>query len=191
MNIKTTDIPGLLIIKPLVFEDKRGCFFESYNKKLFDKNIKPINFIQDNVSHSVKNTIRGLHYQLSPYSQTKLVQAIYGKILDVAVDLRENSPGYGKYYAVELSDENKLQFLIPKGCAHGFSVLSDKAVIHYKCDNFFNKTAERGIYYKDPFLAIDWKIPLEKSVLSEKDEILPSFENAEKNFFFSGNILDI
>ncbi|GAO27597.1 dTDP-4-dehydrorhamnose 3,5-epimerase [Geofilum rubicundum] len=184
MTIKTTPIPGLLIIEPRIFKDNRGCFFELFNDANFHENGIETGFIQDNVSHSVKNTIRGLHYQLAPYGQAKLVQVMKGRVLDVAVDLRENSPTFGQHYAIELSDENKLQFYIPKGFAHGFRALTEDVVFFYKCNAAYNKEAERGINFNDPDLAIDWKIPVGESIVSPKDEGLPSFEEAEKNFFF-------
>lgn len=187
MEIQTTSIPGLLIIKPVVFKDNRGCFFEAFNQTRYSRNGIDADFIQDNISFSVKGTIRGLHYQLAPYSQAKMVQVLKGRVLDVAVDLRKDSPTFGKYYAIELSDENNLQFFIPRGFAHGFSVLSDEAVFCYKCDNDYNKECERGINYNDPTLAIDWGINTNKAIVSPKDEALPSFAEAEMNFFFSEN----
>ncbi len=182
MEIIKTDITDLLIIKPKIFIDERGYFFESYNKELFKKNGLNYNFVQDNESMSSYGVIRGLHYQLAPYAQTKLVRVIKGKVLDVAVDLRKNSPTFGKWYAVELSEENKLQFLIPRGFAHGFSVLSDVAIFSYKCDNIYNKDAERGINFKDKNLNIDWKIPENEAVVSAKDKVLPNFNEADMNF---------
>jgi dTDP-4-dehydrorhamnose 3,5-epimerase len=185
MKIRTTNIPGLLIIEHNVFNDNRGCFFELYNKTTFAQHGIDTDYIQDNVSHSIKNTIRGLHYQLAPYSQAKLVQVMKGKVLDVAVDLRQNSPTFGQHYAIELSDENKLQFFIPRGFAHGLSVLSDEAVFYYKCDNLYNKESDRGINFNDSGLGIDWQIPADKAIISLKDEALPSFSEAEMNFFFT------
>ncbi|ASB50817.1 dTDP-4-dehydrorhamnose 3,5-epimerase [Alkalitalea saponilacus] len=184
MKITKTEIPGLLIIEPKIFGDSRGCFFELFNQKSYQENDLKTNYIQDNVSYSSKNAVRGLHYQLSPFAQAKLVQVLHGKVLDVAVDLRENSPTYGQHYAIELSAENKLQFYIPRGFAHGLSVLSDHCVFYYKCDNFYNHEAERGINFNDPELGIDWKIPVDQAIVSPKDEVLPSFKEAEKNFFF-------
>ncbi len=184
MTIKTTPIPGLLIIEPRVFEDNRGCFFELFNDAAYRANGIETDFIQDNVSYSVKNTIRGLHYQLAPYAQAKLVQVMKGRVLDVAVDLRENSPTFGQHHSVELSDVNKLQFYIPKGFAHGFIALSEEVVFFYKCNAPYNKDAERGINFNDPQLGIDWKVTLDKAIVSPKDEVLPSFNEAEKNFSF-------
>lgn len=187
MEIQTTYIPGLMIIKPAVFNDDRGYFFEAYNHARYSRNGFETNFIQDNISRSKKGSIRGLHYQLAPYSQAKLVQVLKGNVLDVAVDLRQDSPTFGKYFAIELSDENKLQFFIPRGFAHGFSVLSDEAVFYYKCDNEYNKECERGINFNDNTLQIDWKVPISEAIVSPKDGVLPSFAEAEMNFFFSEN----
>jgi dTDP-4-dehydrorhamnose 3,5-epimerase len=184
MTVKTTPIPGLLIIEPRVFEDNRGCFYELFNDANFQYNGIETGFVQDNVSYSVKKTIRGLHYQLGPYAQAKLVQVLKGAVLDVAVDLRENSPTYGQHYAIELSEANKLQFYIPKGFAHGFRALSDEVVFFYKCNAAYNKDAERGINFNDAELGIDWKIPVSEAIVSPKDEVLPSFSEAEKNFHF-------
>lgn len=182
MEIIKTDIEGLLIIKPRIFADSRGYFYESYNEENYKKNGIKIRFCQDNQSKSSYGVVRGLHYQLSPHSQTKLVSAIQGAVWDVAVDLRKDSPTYGKWYGVELTEENHLQFLIPKGFAHGFSVLSEIAVFSYKCDDFYNPQLERGIMFNDPSLAIDWKIPVGKEIISEKDLKHPFFAEAEKNF---------
>ncbi len=182
MEIIETPIKNLLILKPRVFEDTRGFFCETYNKMtLYDFGID-ITFIQDNQSQSSYGVIRGLHYQLAPYSQTKLVSVVQGKVWDVAVDLRKTSPTYGQWYGIELSLENHLQFLIPKGFAHGFSVLSETAVFSYKCDDYYKQSFERGILFNDPALAIDWKIPMEEAIISEKDENHPVFQAAEKNF---------
>lgn len=182
MEIIKTPIEGLLIIKPRIFNDPRGFFFESYNEKNFNKAGIKVHFCQDNLSKSTYGVVRGLHYQLSPHSQTKLVSAVQGAVWDVAVDLRKNSPTFGEWYGVELSEENKIQFLIPQGFAHGFSVLSETAVFSYKCDDFYNPTLERGIVYNDKDLEIDWKIPTEKVLVSEKDINHPSFKVAEMNF---------
>src|SRR6056297_841535 len=182
MEVKETDIQGIKIIKPKIFEDSRGYFFESYNKKTLEDIIGGVEFIQDNQSLSEYGTIRGLHYQLAPYAQAKLVRVLQGKIYDIAVDIRENSPTYGKHFGIELSEENKIQLFIPKGFAHGFSVLSQKAIVLYKTDEFYFKDSERGIKYNDPELGIDWKVEPEKSILSCKDKVLPTFKEAEKNF---------
>jgi dTDP-4-dehydrorhamnose 3,5-epimerase len=177
-----TDIDGLIVFEPKVFEDSRGYFFESYNEKTFIDEGLNIKFVQDNQSKSGFGVIRGLHYQLNPFAQTKLVRVLEGKILDVAVDIRKNSPTYGKHIAIELSSENKKQLLIPAGFAHGFSVLSETAVVLYKCDAFYNKEHEGGICYNDTSLAIDWKIPRDKVIVSEKDQGLPVFSKA-MNYF--------
>lgn len=182
MKIIETPIPGLLIIEPQVFADQRGYFLESYNQqKLHDAGISTI-FVQDNESKSGRGVIRGLHYQLAPYSQTKLVRVIQGSVYDVAVDCRKGSPTFGQSYGLELSEENKLQFFIPKGFAHGFSVLSETAVFSYKCDALYNPAVERGIRYNDPELKINWKIDSSQANVSGKDTILPLFADAEMNF---------
>ncbi len=185
MEIIKTDIPDLLIIKPMVFSDPRGFFLESFAENRFKEAGITADFIQDNISKSTYGVIRGLHYQLAPYSQSKLVHVVSGCVLDVVVDLRKNSPTFGQHYAIELSAENKLHFFIPQGFAHGFSVLSEEAVFMYKCDNYYNQEAERGIAYNDVTLNIDWKIPEEKAVISSKDSILPGFKEAEHNFVYS------
>jgi dTDP-4-dehydrorhamnose 3,5-epimerase len=182
MEIIKTPIQDLIIIKSRVFEDARGYFFETYNEKTFVENGITAKFVQDNRSKSSYGVIRGLHYQLNPHSQSKLVSVIVGKVFDVAVDLRKNSPTFGKWYGVELSDENRLQFFIPQGFAHGFSVLSDTAIFSYKCDNFYAPQSESGIIYNDPTLNIDWRIPAEKAVVSEKDLKHPLLKDAEFNF---------
>jgi dTDP-4-dehydrorhamnose 3,5-epimerase len=183
MEIIKTPIKDLLIVKPRVFEDTRGFFCETYNEKAyFDAGIK-IRFVQDNQSKSSYGVIRGLHYQLAPYSQTKLVSVVQGAVYDVAVDLRTGSPTFGQWYGVELSLENHLQFLIPKGFAHGFAVLTEEAIFTYKCDDFYNPQAERGIVYNDKSLNIDWRIPADCAIVSEKDTKHLSFQNAEINFF--------
>ena len=186
MPFHTTDIPGLLIFEPNVFEDSRGYFFEAYNENSFRQQGIDLKFVQDNQSKSSYGVIRGLHYQLKPYGQTKLVRVVDGKILDVAVDLRISSPTYGKYFAIELSADNKKQLLIPPGFAHGFSVLSETAIVFYKCDAFYNKENEAGVRYNDPILNIDWQIPAGKEIVSEKDLQLPLFENCRNNFEFAG-----
>nr|WP_321452352.1 dTDP-4-dehydrorhamnose 3,5-epimerase [uncultured Carboxylicivirga sp.] len=182
MEIKKTHIPGLVIIQPQVFNDDRGFFYESYNEsKYFENEVLP-HFVQDNISKSSYGTVRGLHYQLAPFAQSKLVEVLEGKVLDVAVDLRKKSPTYGQYYSIELTAENKTQFFIPQGFAHGFSVLSETAIFMYKCDNYYNRGAERGLAHNDPDLNIDWQIPLDKRIISQKDQILPVLKEAEHNF---------
>ena len=182
MEIIKTPIPDLLIIKPRVFGDPRGFFCETYNEKAYLEAGIDLRFCQDNQSKSSYGVIRGLHYQLNPQSQSKLVSAAVGSVWDVAVDLRKNSPTFGQWFGVELTEENHLQFLIPQGFAHGFSVLSETALFTYKCDNFYSPTLERGIMYNDADLAIDWKIPADKAIISEKDTKHPLFKDADKNF---------
>jgi len=182
MQVEETGIEGLLLIKPRIFQDERGYFFESYNDREMRKNGLHFSWVQDNQSKSAYGVIRGLHYQLEPYAQTKLVRVLKGSILDVAVDLRSGSPTYGKWKSMILSEDNYLQLLLPKGFAHGFSVLSDEAVVFYKCDQFYHPASDKGIRYDDPALAIDWQLPPEKIVVSEKDRNLPLLEEAELNF---------
>lgn len=184
MKIIETPIPGLLIIEPRVFADERGYFFESFSETKFAENGLISNFVQDNESKSHYGVIRGLHYQLAPYAQTKLIRVVRGTVYDVAVDLREGSPTFGQWYGLIVSASNKKQFYIPKGFAHGFSVLSEYAIFSYKCDNFYNPNAERGIRFDDPALNIDWKLTAELEVISGKDLIHPNFADAEMNFKF-------
>jgi dTDP-4-dehydrorhamnose 3,5-epimerase len=181
-----TSFPGLLIFEPKIFEDNRGYFFESYNKKEFSAAGVEIDFIQDNQASSSFGVIRGLHFQLEPYAQTKLIRVLNGKIIDVAVDIRKNSPTYGKAFTIELSSQNKKQLLIPKGFAHGYSVISVVAEVFYKCDSFYHKDSERGIAWNDAALKIDWQIAPEKAIISEKDSILPNLQNSTHNFVFNG-----
>ena len=169
MTFERTEIEDLIIITPQVFADNRCAFYEAYNQKAFSQNGIDIKFVQDNQSISTYGVIRGLHFQNAPHAQTKLVRVVVGKILDVAVDIRKDSPTYGKHFSIELSAENKKQLLIPHGFAHGFSVLSETAEVIYKCDNFYNKDSEGGIIYNDPSLNIDWQIPEGKEIISEKD----------------------
>ncbi len=169
MNVIKTDIEGVVIIEPELFGDSRGYFMESYSQSKFDGEVAPIRFVQDNRSYSRYGVVRGLHYQKEPYAQSKLVSCVVGKVLDVAVDIREGSPTYGKYVAVELSAENKRQLFIPKGFAHGFAVLSDEALFEYKCDEFYHPEAEAGIAWNDPNIGIDWRLPKEDIILSKKD----------------------
>jgi dTDP-4-dehydrorhamnose 3,5-epimerase len=186
MPFTTTSIPGLLVFEPSVFKDSRGYFLESYNEEVFKKQGIDIRFVQDNQSFSIRGVIRGLHFQLAPYAQTKLVRVIQGKIIDVAVDLRKGSPTYAKAYCIELSAENKKQLFIPKGFAHGFSVLSETAELAYKCDAFYNKESDGGIFYNDLALNIDWQIPEGEAIVSEKDMQLPPLAEAKNNFVFEG-----
>ncbi len=169
MNVIHTDIKDVVIIEPRVFKDARGYFFESYSKKEFDEKVRPVDFVQDNESCSAKGVLRGLHFQMPPYTQSKLVRCVKGAVLDVAVDIRKGSPTYGCHVAVELTESNRLQMFIPRGFAHGFAVLSDIAVFQYKCDNFYHPEADGGISVLDPSLGIDWRISVENAILSEKD----------------------
>lgn len=169
MEVIKTAIEGVVIIEPKVFRDARGYFFESFSQKEFDEKVRPINFVQDNESMSSYGVMRGLHFQTPPYTQSKLVRCVKGKVLDVAVDIRKGSPTFGQHVAVELSEDNHRQFFVPRGFAHGFAVLSETAVFQYKCDNFYAPEADGGISIKDESLGIDWQIPMEKAILSEKD----------------------
>jgi dTDP-4-dehydrorhamnose 3,5-epimerase len=185
MNVLKTGIPGLLVIEPKVFEDARGYFFESYNQEAFFKAGIQEKWVQDNQSRSVFGVVRGLHYQLQPFAQSKLVRVIEGEIFDVAVDIRKGSPTYQQWYGIKLSASNFRQLYIPKGFAHGFSVLSPSAIVLYKCDALYYPSSERGILSSDPELEIDWQIPVEQVILSDKDKNLPLFREAENNFTFS------
>lgn len=182
MEVIKTAIEGPVIIKPRVFNDARGYFYESYNKADFDKEVAPVDFVQDNQSMSSYGVMRGLHFQRPPHAQAKLVRCIQGRVLDVAVDIRKGSPTFGKWVGVELSDENKLQFFIPRGFAHGFVVLSETAVFQYKCDNFYAPEADGGISILDSSLGIDWKIDIENAILSEKDKNHPMLADFETPF---------
>ena len=177
-----TEFPGLVVFEPQVWGDDRGYFYESYNKNSFAAAGIDNVFVQDNQARSSYGVLRGLHYQLGEYAQAKLVRVVEGSVLDVVVDLREGSPTYGKYYSIELSAANKLQLFVPRGFAHGYVVLSEKAEFFYKCDNFYNKASEGGINYKDPKLNIDWQIDLKDAVLSEKDIILPNLGEHNGSF---------
>jgi dTDP-4-dehydrorhamnose 3,5-epimerase len=182
MEIQDTGIRDLKIVKPRVHQDTRGYFFESYNERAFRDAGMDLAFVQDNQSRSAFGVIRGLHYQLEPKAQTKLVRVLEGSIWDVAVDLRENSPTFRQWMGVELSADNHLQLLIPKGFAHGFSVLSETAVVFYKCDELYAPDLEAGIRFDDPELGVDWKIAPQDRILSERDVRLPNFRNARMNF---------
>ncbi len=184
MPFSNCQIPGLIIVEPAVFEDSRGYFFESYNQSLFEQNGITCKFVQDNQSQSSYGVIRGLHFQMNPFAQSKLIRVLAGKILDVVVDIRKGSPTFGQSFNIELSAENKKQLFIPHGFAHGFSVLSKTASVLYKCDQFYNKQSEGGIRYNDPQLKIDWEIAIDKASVSEKDMELPLFENTMHNFQF-------
>ncbi len=182
MKLVPTTIPGLFILEPKVFEDDRGYFFEAYNKSKLEELGIHVAFVQDNQSKSSYGVIRGLHFQRNPKAQTKLVRVMEGKIYDVAVDCRAGSPSFGKWFGVELSSENKRQLYIPQGFAHGFSVLSNTAVVFYKCNDFYSPENDGGIIYNDPTLGIDWQIPQDKVLLSGKDSKLPLFSEANFNF---------
>ena len=182
INVIKTDIEGVIIIEPKVFGDNRGYFFESWSQKDFDEQIRPIKFVQDNESKSRYGVLRGLHFQKGKYSQSKLVRVVQGRVLDVAVDVRRGSPTFGKHVAVELSAENHLQFFIPRGFAHGFVVLSDEAVFQYKCDNLYAPQEEGAIVWNDPEIGINWRIPADKVILSEKDKAHPLMNESEELF---------
>ena len=182
MEIKKTALEGVVIIEPRIFKDERGYFYESFSQREFDEKVMPIRFVQDNESMSVKNVIRGLHYQKIPYTQSKLVRCTRGKVLDVVVDIRKGSPTFGQHVSVELSDENHRQLFIPRGFAHGFSVLSDTAVFQYKCDNFYVPQAEAGIQLNDKELGIDWHIPIAEAIMSKKDMKYPSLKDTTPDF---------
>ena len=184
MPFTETNFPGLLIFEPRVFNDDRGYFFEGYNENTFSAGGVNMKFVQDNQARSTYGVIRGLHYQLNPTAQTKLVRALAGAILDVVVDLRKGSPMYGKVFSIELSGENKKQLFVPKGFAHGYSVLTETAEVMYKCDAFYSKETEGGLLYNDPALAIDWRIPADKALVADKDLILPGIDNCVTNFIF-------
>ena len=169
MEVTKTAIEGVVIIEPRVFSDDRGYFFESYSQREFEEKVRKINFVQDNESMSSYGVMRGLHFQHPPYTQSKLVRCVKGKVLDVAVDIRKGSPTYGQHVAVELSEDNHRQFFVPRGFAHGFSVLSETAVFQYKCDNFYAPLADGGISILDSSLNINWQVPTDKAILSEKD----------------------
>jgi len=178
MKIRETGLKGCLVLEPSVFDDGRGYFFESFNQKTFEEKIGiHISFVQDNQSMSQRGVLRGLHFQKGEHAQAKLVRVIKGKVLDVAVDIRPNSSTYGKTFSIELSEENKLQLFVPRGFAHGFSVLEDNTIFSYKCDNYYHKASEGGIMYNDSQLNIDWKLDENEVMLSEKDKVLPIFKN--------------
>ena len=181
MKVIETAIEGVVILEPQVFGDSRGYFFESFSLRVFEELVGKVNFVQDNESKSSYGVVRGLHYQLPPYTQAKLVRVVKGQVLDVAVDLRKGSKTFGKHVAVELSEENKRQFFVPKGFAHGFAVLSEEAIFQYKCDNYYAPGNEGGSQFDDPALGIDWRIPREKMILSDKDL---KHDGLEKAFVF-------
>ena len=182
MEIIKTDIEGVIIIKPQIFKDSRGYFFESFSQREFNEKVTPIQFVQDNESCSSYGVMRGLHFQKPPYSQSKLVRCVKGSVLDVAIDIRKGSPTYGKHVAVELSAENHLQFFIPKGFAHGYAVLSKEAIFQYKCDEFYTPQSEGGIQLMDESLGINWPISADKAILSEKDKKYPKLSEIISDF---------
>lgn len=182
MEVIKTAIEGVFIIEPRLFKDDRGYFFESFSQREFNEKIRKVNFVQDNESKSGYGVLRGLHFQKPPYAQSKLVRVIKGAVLDVAVDIRKGSPTFGKYVSVELTEDNHRQFFIPRGFAHGFSVLTDEVIFQYKCDNFYAPKCEGAIAWDDPELGIDWRIPMDKAILSEKDRKHPILK--ELNFTF-------
>lgn len=193
MEIIQTAIPGVLIIEPRVFKDARGYFFESFSQREFDEKVTPIlghtiRFVQDNESMSSYGVMRGLHFQRMPYTQSKLVRCVKGAVLDVAVDIRKGSPTYGQHVAVELTEENHRQFLVPRGFAHGFAVLSETAVFQYKCDEFYAPQADGGISIKDDSLGIDWKIPTDQAILSEKDTKHAHLKDFDSPFSYNDNL---
>ena len=179
MKTQTTEIEGIVIVEPQVFGDSRGYFMETYQKEKYAAAGIDVTFVQDNESMSRYGVVRGLHYQAEPYAQAKLIRVVAGRVLDVAVDIRKNSPTYGKVFTLELSSENKLQLFLPHGIAHGFAVLSDYAIFTYKCDNFYAPQSERTIRLDDSSLAIDWKIPVENRIIYDKDKKGVAFADAE------------
>ena len=182
MNVIKTTIDGVVIIEPHIFEDARGYFFESFSQREFDEKVRPITFLQDNESKSSYGVMRGLHFQRPPFTQSKLVRCVKGAVLDVAVDIRKGSPTYGQHVAVELTEDNHRQFFIPKGFAHGFAVLSEVAVFQYKCDEFYHPEADGGISILDDSLGIDWRIPMDKAILSEKDKKYPLLKDFDSPY---------
>lgn len=188
MDFIKTDIDGVYIIKPRVIEDSRGYFFEAFSEREFRENVHDIKFVQENESLSKRNVVRGLHFQRAPYSQGKLIRVVKGRVLDVAVDIRKGSPTFGKHIAVELSEDNHLQFFIPRGFAHGFAVLSDEAILQYKCDNYYAPGHEGAIAWDDPQLNIDWRIPAQDIILSEKDKSSQQLKDAENLFDYNDNL---
>lgn len=188
MEVIKTAIDGVVIIEPKVFKDQRGYFFESFSQRDFEAKVRKINFVQDNESMSSYGVMRGLHFQRPPYTQSKLVRCVRGKVLDVAVDIRKGSPTYGQHVAVELSEDNHRQFFVPRGFAHGFAVLTDTAVFQYKCDNFYAPQADGGISIKDESLGIDWKIPTDKAILSEKDTLHSCLKDFDSPFSYDEDL---
>lgn len=190
MNIIETDIKGVVILEPRIFKDERGYFFESFSQREFEEKVCKTVFVQDNESKSCYGVLRGLHFQMPPFAQSKLVRVIKGSVLDVAVDIRKGSPTFGKHVAVELTAENKRQFFIPRGFAHGFVVLSEEVIFQYKCDNFYSPQSEGALVWNDPTLRIDWGIPKDKIILSEKDKLHPTLNKAEWLFDYNKNLYE-
>ncbi len=188
MEVIKTSIEGVVIIEPKVFKDARGYFFESFSQREFEAKVRKINFVQDNESMSSYGVMCGLHFQAPPYTQSKLVRCVKGRVLDVAVDIRNGSPTYGQHVAVELSEDNHRQFFVPRGFAHGFAVLGETAVFQYKCDNFYAPQADGGISIKDETLGIDWQIPVEKAILSEKDIKHLNLKDFDSPFDYNVNL---
>ena len=182
MNVIQTEIPGVVIIEPRVFGDSRGYFFESFSEKNFKEQVADVDFVQDNQSKSCYGVVRGLHFQKPPHAQSKLVRVVKGRVLDVAVDLRKGSPTYGKHVAVELTEDNHRQFFIPRGFAHGFAVLSEEAIFQYKCDNYYAPQSEGAVAWDDPDLGINWGVPQDKAILSEKDLKHPRLKDLDSPF---------
>lgn len=191
MEVIRTDIEGVVIIKPRIFTDARGYFFESYNKREFDEKVRPVDFVQDNESRSSRGVMRGLHFQRPPFTQSKLVRCVKGSVLDVAVDIRKGSPTYGRHVAVELTEDNHLQFFVPRGFAHGFAVLSDVAVFQYKCDNYYAPQADGGISIRDTSLGIDWKIDPASAILSDKDLKHPVLKDFDSPFDYNLDLYNL
>lgn len=188
MEVIKTELEGVVILEPRLFKDDRGYFFESFSQREFDEKVRPVKFVQDNESKSVYGVLRGLHFQKPPFAQSKLVRVIQGAVLDVAVDIRVGSPTYGKHVAVELTAENHRQLFIPRGFAHGFSVLTDEVVFQYKCDKFYAPQSEGAIAWNDPTLGIDWRIPEASVILSEKDKHHPLLKDLPETFYYSEDL---
>lgn len=190
MNVIKTAIDGVVIIEPRIFNDARGYFFESYSKREFDEKVRPVDFVQDNESCSTRGVMRGLHFQRPPFTQAKLVRCVRGRVLDVAVDIRKGSPTYGQHVAVELTEDNHLQFFVPRGFAHGFAVLSDTAVFQYKCDNYYAPQADGGIAITDPLLGIDWRLDPAEAILSDKDTHHPLLTDFDSPFDYGKDLYE-
>ena len=188
MDVIRTEIDGVVIIEPKIFGDARGYFFESFSQREFEEKVRKINFVQDNESMSSYGVMRGLHFQRPPFTQSKLVRCVKGAVLDVAVDIRKGSPTYGQHVAVELTEDNHRQFFVPRGFAHGFAVLSESAIFQYKCDNFYAPQADGGISIKDESFGIDWKIPTDKALLSEKDTLHECLKDFDSPFSIDMNL---